>query len=126
MIVLDASALVDAFAGHDGVLRRIQGEDVHAPHLIDVEVASALRRLVAAGDVTEMAAEAVLSALAVADIVRHPHTPLLGPMWALRTTVSAYDAAYVALATVLGAPLVTTDRKLAGMPQLPCDIELVS
>ncbi len=125
MIVLDASALVDAFAGNLAVRRRISTEEVRAPHLLDVEVASALRRLARAGDITEAAAAAVLRAMARADIVRHSHVPLLGPVWAMRATLSAYDATYVALATALRAPLVTTDRKLAAAPNLPCVVELL-
>lgn len=125
MIVLDASALVDGVAGHAGVRDRIQDEEIHSPHLLDVEVASALRRLVAGGRVQKAAAGAVLQALKTADIVRHPHVPLLGPIWALRDVVSAYDATYVALAAALRAPLVTTDRKLAAVPNLPCSVELV-
>ena len=94
------------------------------PHLLDVEVASALRRLTLTGHIGDAAASAVLGALARADLVRHEHVPLLGPIWALRATVSPYDAAYVALATALGAPLVTTDRRLAAAPDLPCIVEV--
>jgi predicted nucleic acid-binding protein len=62
--------------------------------------------------------------LAQADIRRHPHTPLIDTIWSLRHSVSAYDAAYLALATVLDAPLVTTDRKLASLRGLPCTVEV--
>ena len=58
------------------------------------------------------------------DIQRHPHTPLLDIAWSLRDRVSAYDAAYVALAAVLDAPLVTSDRKLARVTDLPCEIDV--
>lgn len=125
MIVLDASALIDAFAGNHDVARRIAGEDVHAPHLLDVEVASALRRLAAHGRVDERDARAILDALTIADIVRHSHVDLLGPIWAMRGSVGSYDAAYVALAAALRAPLVTTDRKLASAPGLPCVVEAI-
>ncbi len=124
MIVLAASAAVDAFAGHREVAHRIAGEEIHTPHLLDVEVASALRRLTLTGHIGDVAASAVLGALARADLVRHEHVPLLGPIWALRATVSSYDAPYVALATALGAPLVTTDRRLAAAPDLPCIVEV--
>ena len=120
MIVIDASALIDAVDGRVSVIARLEGEDIHAPHLIDVEVASALRRLVARGRFEQQRAADVLTSLEQADIKRHPHSPLLGLIWSLRDRVSAYDATYVALATVLDAPLVTTDRKLASVPGLPC------
>ena len=124
MIVIDASAFIDAVDGRRPVLDRLMDEDIHAPHLLDVEVVSGLRRLVATGRFgPELAAEA-LTILEQADIHRHPHTPLLKVAWSLRGRVSAYDAAYVALAAALGAPLVTTDRKLAGLPGLPCAVEV--
>jgi predicted nucleic acid-binding protein len=123
MIVIDASAFIDAVDGRHSVIDRIQGEDLHAPHLLDVEVASALRRLVSAGRFDESRAAATLAVLDQGDIRRHAHTPLLGAVWSLRDRVSAYDATYVALAAVLDAPLVTTDRKLLAAPDLPCVVE---
>ena len=124
MIVIDAAAFIDAVDGRRSVLDRLMNEDIHAPHLLDVEVVSGLRRLVATGRFDpELAAEA-LTILEQADIHRHPHTPLLQVAWSLRGQVSAYDAAYVALAAALDVPLVTTDRKLAGLPGLPCAVEV--
>ena len=64
------------------------------------------------------------SLLMQADIRRHPHTPLVEMIWTLRNRVSAYDASYLALATVLDAPLVTTDSKLAKLSGLTCSIEV--
>ena len=123
MIVLDASAFIDAVDGRQAVIGRLVDEDIHAPHLLDVEVASVLRRLVAQGRFDEGCADRALSILERGDIHRHEHTPLLRIGWELRHRVSAYDAAYVSLAAVMGIPLVTTDRKLAGMPDLPCAVE---
>ena len=123
MIVLDASAFVDAALGNATLAGRLVGGDVHGPHLIDLVVAGALRRLVAASRIEEDRAEAVLRALSLARIHRHPHTPLLPLIWSLRSTVTPYDAVYVALSAALGAPLVTTDRKLASTPGLPCTVE---
>ena len=125
MIVLDASAYVDGAFGNQAVRARLEDEDVHAPHLLDLEAASALRRLVAADEIEEKRAAEALAMLGAADIHRHPHTPLLGLIWDRRDTLTPYDAAYVALATVLRAPLVTTDRKLAAAPGLPCTVELI-
>lgn len=125
MIVLDASAFIDAVDGRHAVIERLAGEDVHAPHLLDVEVMSALRRLVAAGRLDAERAMQALRLLEQGDIHRHPHRSLLDIAWSLRDRVSAYDAAYVALAAVLDAPLVTSDRRLAGVGNLPCEIEVV-
>jgi len=124
VIVVDASAFLDAVDGQRGVLDRLAGEDLHAPHLLDVEVASALRRLVATGRVDAPRALGALRVLQQADIRRHPHQPLLPIVWSLRDRVSAYDATYVALAVVLEATLVTTDRPLASVAGLPCAVEV--
>ena len=123
MIVLDASAFIDAVDGRRSVIERLVGEDIHAPHLLDVEVASALRRLVVEGRLAEERADRALDILERGDIHRHEHTPLLRHGWKLRHQVSAYDAAYVSLAAVMGIPLVTTDHKLASVRDLPCAVE---
>ncbi len=123
MIVIDASAFLDAADGKASVLERIAGEDLHAPHLIDIEVLSALRRLVVAERIDQGRAAAIRGILGRADMRRHPHTPLVEIIWSLRNRVSAYDAAYVALAMVLDAPVVTTDRRLAQLSDVPCAVE---
>ena len=123
MIVLDASAFIDAIDGRRAVIERLVGEDIHAPHLLDVEVASALRRFVAEGRFDEDRADRALDILERGDLHRHEHTPLLRISWELRHVISAYDAAYVSLAAVMSVPLVTTDRKLASVPGLPCAVE---
>lgn len=125
MIVVDASAVVDAFIGAASAASRISGEELHAPHLIDLEVASSLRRLEASGRVGAGDCARMLRALERADLHRHAHRPLLGHIWALRANLSPYDAAYVALAALLDAPLATTDRRLAATPNLPCMVELI-
>lgn len=130
MIVVDASVVVDAFVGNAFVsdvaaATLVTDAELHAPHLIDLEVASALRRLAAAGMVTDADAAGVLGAMKTVDLHRHDHTPLLGQIWAMRGNVNSYDGAYVALATTLGVPLLTADRKLAATPGLTCQVELV-
>jgi predicted nucleic acid-binding protein len=120
LIVLDSSATVDY------LLRRPHGEwveslitvdpDVHAPHLMDVEVANALRSLMARGELDDERGREALIDLARLDIARHPHVLLLQTIWRLRRNLSAYDAAYVALADALGATLVTADQRLARAP----------
>jgi predicted nucleic acid-binding protein len=124
VIVIDASAFLDAIDGRRSVIERVDGEDLHAPHLLDVEVLSALRRLVANDRLSGQRAIGFRSVLVRADIRRHPHTPLVDLIWSLRDRVSAYDATYIALATVLDAPLITTDHKLAKLSGLPCAVEV--
>jgi predicted nucleic acid-binding protein len=93
-------------------------DDLHAPHVIDVEVLGALRRLVGKGEVPRIIAQHALSDLEALDLRRYPHLPLLPRMWQLRDNVPAADACFVALAEALGATLVTTDLRLAGAPGL--------
>ena len=89
---------------------------LHAPHLIDVEVLSALRRLVSSGEATaERSGEAIADLLDM-PIERYPHDILVPRIWQLRENFSAYDASYVALAEALAdepVPLLTADARLA-------------
>jgi predicted nucleic acid-binding protein len=118
--VADTSAVVDYLIGTDlgvWVSERLESEpQVHAPHLLDVEVVGVLRRLVRARDVTRRRAEQALGDLIDLRIARYAHVPLLPRMWDLRDNVPARDAAFVALAELLDAELVTTDRRLAAAP----------
>jgi len=118
LIVLDASAavdyLVDGGARGDWVRATIEPErSVSAPHLIDVEVVSALRRHTAVKSLTVRGAQGAISDFQDLAVVRYPATPLLERIWQLRATLTVYDAAYIALSEVLDAPLVTTDARLA-------------
>jgi predicted nucleic acid-binding protein len=118
VIVLDASAVVELVLGSPRgapVRARIQqpDESLHAPHLLDVEVASVLRRYHLSGELSSEEGREALVDLAGLDIVRYPHDPLLARVWELRASVTAYDAVYLALAEVLEAPLLTLDRRLA-------------
>ncbi|MGQ0836002.1 MAG: type II toxin-antitoxin system VapC family toxin [Gammaproteobacteria bacterium] len=117
MIVIDASALLELVLGTDlaeDVAARAlaPAERLHAPHLLDIEVAQALRRLVQLEEITPARAQQALDDHHAFVIERYPHQPLLARIWQLRDAVSAYDAAYVALAEALGAPLLTCDAKL--------------
>lgn len=127
MIVVDASAVVDLIAPlePDPELRvKLAGQDLHAPHVLDVEVLSALRRFVKRGTLTaERAADARVDLVASA-IVRYPHAPLLSRAWELRDAMTAYDAVYIALAELLDAPLVTCDARLARSTGHRAQIEL--
>jgi predicted nucleic acid-binding protein len=118
MIVVDASALIECLLQTQTGLRvegRLFGprETLHAPHLLDLEVAQVLRRLAAAGTITPGRGEEALQDLGDLTVHRYPHSPLMARVWELRGSVTAYDAAYLALAEALDAPLLTCDAKLA-------------
>ncbi len=131
MIVLDASAVLELVlhtaAGRE-VASRIGAPEVslHAPELLDLEVAQALRHYLRTGEIGEACAEAALEALVDLDLARYSHGPLLPRVWALRENLTAYDAAYVALAEALGGPLVTCDRRLAASAGGSARIETVA
>lgn len=130
MIVVDASVVVTALAddGPDGdrIRRRLRGESLVAPHLIDLEVTSAWRRLEAAGVLDPRRATLALADLRDLRIDRVPHAPLLDRCWELRSNLTTYDAAYVALAEATVATLLTADRRLAAAPGPRCEIEVLS
>jgi predicted nucleic acid-binding protein len=117
LIVVDASALVDLFLElplNQPLADRLEGtEELHAPHLIDVEVLSVLRRLVGANKLSIEAASMARGQFDDLGIERYSHVGLRDRIWALRGNLSAYDAAYVALSEWLGLPLVTSDARLA-------------
>ena len=118
MIVLDASAAVELLLNTtvgQRISQRIapRAETLHAPHLIDLEVAQCLRRYVTTGVVTAARARLALDHLAGLDLERYAHEPLIDRIWNLRHNLTAYYAAYVALAEVLGATLLTCDQRLA-------------
>lgn len=101
------------------------GETLHAPHLIDVEVAQVLRRFAISGEVDAERCRNALADFMDFPVVRYPHDFLLPRVWELRGNLTAYDAAYVALAEALDAPLLTRDQKLANAPGNHARIELV-
>lgn len=98
----------------------LEGADLHAPELIDLEVASTLRRLERAGALPPAVANQALSLVATAPVLRHPHLSLLPRVWQLRQNLTPYDAAYAALAELLDATLVTADGGLATAPGPRC------
>jgi predicted nucleic acid-binding protein len=130
MIVVDASILVTALGddGSDGdrARSRLKGERLAAPHLIDLEVTSAWRRLAASGDLDHRRAQFALDDLRSLRIDRVPHASLIARCWELRDNLTVYDSVYVALAEVMAAPLLTADARLAGASGPRCQIELLS
>ena len=128
MIVVDTSAVIGVLAGQPRVARLvdrvINDGDLHAPHLIDVEFQHALRRLVVAGAINDDRAADARMDFANLTIVRYPHVSLADRMWELRHNVTASDAAFLALAEALGAPLVTCDARLARAPGHAASVEV--
>jgi predicted nucleic acid-binding protein len=119
LIVVDASAVVCLLAGRpqgkvSALRQRIRGQRLHAPHLLDLEVTHVIRRLLLRGELALERAEAALADLAELQLTRHPHYPHLVRIWELRSNLTAYDAAYVALADFLDSPLLTLDARLVG------------
>jgi predicted nucleic acid-binding protein len=129
-VVLDASvattALVEVTPGAEQLRRRLAQVVSHAPHLIDAEVGSVLRRRTAAGVIVQEVAAGALRALGVLVAERYPHEPLAQTAWRLRNDLTYYDALYAALAARLDVPLLTADARLARAPGLPCAVELVA
>jgi predicted nucleic acid-binding protein len=118
VIVIDASAALDLLLRTDRAasLERFwtqSDQELHAPELIDLEVLQVLRRYARFNNWAASEAATRLESLAAFPIVRHAHGDLLARIWDLRDTLSAYDAAYVALAELLGATLMTSDQRLS-------------
>jgi predicted nucleic acid-binding protein len=117
MIVADASAVVEVLLNTSraaAIASRLfaGGQTIHAPHLVDVEVLQVLRRYVSASTVANARAREMMQDYLDMDLKRYPHDVLLERMWELRHNFTAYDAAYIALAEALEAPLITCDRAL--------------
>jgi len=100
-------------------------ERLHAPHLLDIEVTQVLRRLVRQKEIALARADQALEDLSHLVLERHDHLSLVPRVWQLRDSLTAYDAAYVALAEALDAPLLTSDAKLAGAHGHRATIELI-
>jgi predicted nucleic acid-binding protein len=117
MIVADASAVLEVLLNTSraaAIASRLfaGGQTIHAPHLVDVEVLQVLRRYVSASTVASARAREIMQDYLDMDLKRYPHDVLLERMWELRHNFTAYDAAYIALAEALEAPLITCDRAL--------------
>ena len=125
MIVVDASAALSALLNHGPARQSLAQERIHAPHLIDSEIASGLRRAVRAGRITPEAGGLALDTWRRLGVSRHAVYPLLRRMWQLRDNISAYDAGYVALAEWLDCVLVTADARLSRAPGVRCPITVM-
>ena len=125
MIVVDASAALSGLLNDGPARQSLATDQLHAPHLIDSEVASGLRRRVAAGQVTADNGWAALDTWRQLGLTRYAVYPLLERVWQLRDNLSAYDAGYVALAESLSCPLVTADAHLSHAPGIRCPVTVV-
>ena len=130
MIVVDASTMVTALAddGPDGdrARERLRGEWLSAPQLIDVEMTSAWRRLVSRGQLDDRRARLAMEDLLALPLERVPHGFLLPRCWQLKDNLTIYDAAYVALAELLEATLVTADSRIKSASGPRCPIEVLA
>jgi predicted nucleic acid-binding protein len=130
LIVVDASALIEVLLrtpAARAVENRLfaQGQTLHAPHLLDVEVTQVIRRYAAKGEIDGERGREALTDLSDLPLQRYPHSFLLPRVWDLRNNLIAYDAVYVALAEVLDATLLTRDQRLAAAAGHHARVELV-
>ena len=130
MIVIDASALLEVLL-HTPRSGMIEArlfdsfETLHCPPLLDVEVTQVIRRFEIAGEIEAERAQAALDDFMGLPIQRHSHGLLLSRVWTLRANFTAYDAVYVVLAELLGATLMTHDRRLAAAARRHVTVEFV-
>jgi predicted nucleic acid-binding protein len=130
VIVVDASVLVAALGddGHSGQIarQRLRNEHLVAPEIIDLEVISVLRRMVAARLVSDVRGDQAVLDLVSIRMTRVPHRLVVKRCWDLRNNSTPYDAAYIAVAEAFQLNLVTADAKLAGVPGTNCKVELLT
>ncbi len=130
MIVVDASAVIELLL-RTPAAKSVEahlfesGQTLHAPHLLDIEVAQVIRKYAAKGEIGDERARVALDDLANLRMQRYPHDFLLPRVWELRNNMTAYDAVYVALAEVLNAALLTRDKRLANASGHEARVELV-
>ena len=129
MIVLDASVLAnvvgdDSHVGDAARARLARAAQAAAPDLVDVETVAVLRQRWIAKDISDRRFKAALDDLLALPIIRYPTGPLMVRAYELRANVTAYDAAYVALAEGLGWTLLTADGRLARAPAITCQVEV--
>jgi len=130
VIVLDASAAIEWLLQSPAGIRIDKrmfspSESLHAPHLLDVEVAQVLRRYVREKIITAQRGQEALEDLGDFPLSRYPHDFLIARAWELRATLTTYDAVYVALAELLDAPLLTCDGRIAAASGHYANVEVV-
>lgn len=128
MIVIEASAMVDALVDQPAnptLLALVADTELHAPALLDYEVASALRGHALAGRLSDQRMADAVDDFRALSIERYPLTTMMGSVLGLRDNFTVYDAAYIVLAQVLDAPLVTADVKLSSARTLGVDVQVI-
>jgi predicted nucleic acid-binding protein len=125
VIVVDASAALSGLLNAGPAREYLAGEQLHAPHLIDSEVASGLGRHVASRRITVDDGWAALDTWRRLGLTRYAVHALPERVWGLRENLSAYDAGYVALAESLRCSLVTADARISQAPGVRCTIAVV-
>lgn len=130
MIVVDASAILEVLLrtpAAEAIEERIFAPEttIHAPHLIDLEIAQVLRRYVRSSQLKPERGSQALQDLQDFPLNRYSHEPFIARIWELRHNVTAYDAAYLALAEALPAPLVTRDTRLLAIDGISTVIEVI-
>jgi predicted nucleic acid-binding protein len=126
VIVVDASAAVAALLNAGPARIALASDQLHAPHLVDSEVASALRRQVNGRHLSASDAWQALEVWRRLGLTRYPVIGIIERIWQLRENLSSYDASYVALAEELGCALLTCDGRLGQAPRLRCPITVVA
>ena len=125
MIVADASVLMASLLGVGPTRDLLSTVQVHVPHLVDTEVASALRKYVRVGRLKAPDGWRLLQTFRWMAVIRHGSFSMLDRVWELRDNLTAYDAAYVALAEAIDCPLVTADARISRAPGLRCVVTVV-
>jgi len=127
VIVVDSSAVLAVLLKTASIEleKRVLAERLHAPHLIDVEVLQVVRRWVLSRELPLDRASQAIADFRQFRINRYHHEPLIDRIWELRLNLTAYDAAYVALAEMLGTTVLTVDGKMARAPGMAGTVELV-
>jgi predicted nucleic acid-binding protein len=129
LIVVDASAMLELLLRTEAApaveARLFSGETLHAPHLLDLEIAQVLRRYERRGELEARRGREALEDFEAFAIERYPHQLLLPRVWSLCANATAYDACYLALAEALDAPLLTTDLRLADVPGHGARVDVV-
>ena len=125
MIVVDASAAVAALMNAGPARTALADETLHAPYLVDSEIAQVVRRLTLSKSLAAADGWRALDTWRRLGVTRHPVVGLLDRVWELRENVSAYDASYLALAEALGCGLLTADARLGRAPGLRCAVIVV-
>jgi predicted nucleic acid-binding protein len=127
-VVVDASVVIEMVtaAASKALFDRVGlATELHAPEVIDLEVMHGVRRLIRAGEISEMQALDAMNVYRETPITLHGHRQHLPRIWHLHHNITAYDASYIALAEVLGVPLLTLDAKLARAPGHTARVELI-